>query len=78
VSSLGWINYLGVDPQCRRRGYACALMEHAERALAALGCPKINLQMRSANSTAVEFYRSLGYVEDDVISFGKRLERDER
>lgn len=51
-------------------------MAHAERALSERGCPKINLQVRAANGSAVEFYRKLGYLEDDVISLGKRLEHD--
>lgn len=50
--------------------------EEAEKRLRALGCPKINLQVRRSNSKVLAFYRRLGFVEDDVISFGKRLEND--
>ena len=74
----GWINYLGVDPACRRRGIGRALMDEAERLLRAAGCPKINLQVRTSNADAIEFYRRIGFVIDDVVSMGKRLERDER
>jgi ribosomal protein S18 acetylase RimI-like enzyme len=73
----GWINYLGVDPATQRRGIGRALMDEAERLLRANGCPKINLQVRTTNTAAIEFYRRIGFVEDDVVSFGKRLERDE-
>jgi len=73
----GWINYLGVDPLCRRRGIGRALMDEAERLLRAAGCPKINLQVRSANAEAIEFYRQIGFALDDVVSMGKRLEPDE-
>jgi len=73
----GWINYLGVDPKYRRRGIGRALMDEAERLLRAEGCPKINLQVRTANAEAIEFYRRIGYAMDDVSSFGKRLEQDE-
>jgi ribosomal protein S18 acetylase RimI-like enzyme len=73
----GWINYLAVSPEFRRRGLGRLLMQHAERTLIGLGCPKINLQIRSANASATAFYRRLGYVEDDVVSFGKRLEHDD-
>ena len=72
----GWINYLGVDPDFRRRGLARALMREAERRLRLENCPKINLQVRSLNTEAIEFYRGLGYVQDDVLSFGLRLESD--
>jgi ribosomal protein S18 acetylase RimI-like enzyme len=52
------------------------MMGEVERLLSGRGCPKINLQIRSANPQAIEFYRALGYVVDDVISMGKRLEPD--
>jgi ribosomal protein S18 acetylase RimI-like enzyme len=73
----GWLNYVGVDPAHRRRGVGTALMREAERLLRERGCPKINLQVRSMNTQAVEFYRSLGFVIDEVTSMGKRLERDD-
>jgi ribosomal protein S18 acetylase RimI-like enzyme len=69
----GWINYLGVAPDVRRAGVGRRLMEHAEAALRKLGCPKINLQVRSTNREVIEFYRRLGFAVDDVISMGKRL-----
>jgi ribosomal protein S18 acetylase RimI-like enzyme len=72
----GWINYLAVDPGLRRQGIGRRLMEHAEEILRKAGCPKINLQIRSENKQAADFYRDLGYLQDDVISFGKRLEPD--
>jgi ribosomal protein S18 acetylase RimI-like enzyme len=72
----GWINYLGVDPACRRRGVGRALMAEAERLLRAEGCPKINLQVRTSNGEAIEFYRRIGFATDDVVSLGKRLEHD--
>ena len=72
----GWINYLGVDPTCQRRGIGRALMDEAEGLLRASGCPKINLQVRTTNTAAIEFYRQIGFVLDDVVSFGKRLEHD--
>jgi ribosomal protein S18 acetylase RimI-like enzyme len=73
----GWINYLAVVPEHRRKGFARRMMEEAERLLRAAGCPKINLQIRAANAGAVEFYREIGYSVDEVISMGKRLEKDE-
>lgn len=72
----GWINYLGVDPDCRRQGVGRALMAEAERLLRAEGCPKINLQIRTSNASAIEFYRHLGFATDEVVSMGKRLAQD--
>jgi ribosomal protein S18 acetylase RimI-like enzyme len=73
----GWINYLGVDPDCQRQGVGRALMAEAERLLREVGCPKINLQVRATNAAAIEFYRRIGYALDDVVSMGKRLEHDD-
>jgi len=53
------------------------LLIEAERLLAAKGCPKINLQVLTKNTEAIEFYRRLGYVVDDVVSMGKRIEIDD-
>jgi ribosomal protein S18 acetylase RimI-like enzyme len=72
----GWINYLAVAPDWRHRGLGRKLMAQAERRLRARGCPKINLQVRSANKSVIDFYQRLGYAPDDVISLGKRLISD--
>jgi phosphoglycolate phosphatase len=72
----GTVYYLGVDPGHRRKGYGRALMAEAERRLAKLGCPKVNLLVRTANHEVIEFYRKLGYAVDEVVSLGKRLEPD--
>jgi ribosomal protein S18 acetylase RimI-like enzyme len=73
----GWINYLVVHPDHQGRGLGQALVDEAERRLAALGCPKVNLQVRSSNRSAIDFYRRIGYSVDDVVSLGRRLEVDE-
>jgi len=72
----GWLNYLAVDPSHQRQGHARAIVNEAERLLRKAGCPKINLQIRTSNIAAVEFYRKIGYTLDDVVSMGKRLEND--
>ncbi len=72
----GWINYLAVALDCRRQGFGLRMMDAAEGRLAAMGCPKINLQIRRSNTQAVDFYRSIGFVEDATISMGKRLVDD--
>jgi ribosomal protein S18 acetylase RimI-like enzyme len=74
----GWVNYLAVANDCRGRGHARVLMDHVERILLGAGCPKINLQVRATNNAVLEFYRHLGYRQDDVVSFGKRLIADDQ
>ncbi len=73
----GWINYLAVLPEQQGKGLGRVMMAEAERRLRDAGCPKINLQVRTANTSVIEFYRHLGYVVDDVVSMGKRLLHDE-
>lgn len=69
----GWVNYLAVDPGCRHRGYARALIQRLEEDFVAMGCPKINLLIRGDNAEILAFYQHLGFTQDDVISCGKRL-----
>jgi ribosomal protein S18 acetylase RimI-like enzyme len=69
----GWMYSLAVAEDERGNGYARALVEHAERALAAIGCPKLNLQIMANKPETQAFYAKLGYQMDEVVSFGKRL-----
>ena len=73
----GWLNYLAVAPEFQRRGYGRAIVAAAEALLREAGAPKINLQIRTSNKAVAEFYQRLGYSIDDVVSMGKRLERDQ-
>ena len=69
----GWLNYLAVDATCRKQGFGRGIVAVAEKRLRLLGCPKINLQVRSGNVQALDFYRKIGFQVDEVISLGKRL-----
>ena len=70
----GWVNYLAVDPKRWRGGLGRQLMDFVEEELRALGCPKINLQVRTSNQGVIDFYRRLGFEIDDAVSLGKRLD----
>lgn len=72
----GWLNYLAVRPSQQRQGYGQQIVQAIELLLAKRGCPKINLQVRLANESAVAFYSALGYGDDRVLSLGKRIEHD--
>ena len=69
----GWINYLAVAPHVRNSGLGKQLMNDVEARLLALGCPKINLQVREGNDAVMAFYESLGFTSDACVSMGKRL-----
>ena len=73
----GWVNYLAVAQAWRGHGYGLRLMQQVEQLFLAAGCPKVNLQVRSANTGVIAFYRRIGYAEDETVSLGKRLIRDE-
>lgn len=69
----GWLYAVAVAPTARRQGLGAALVRHAEVALAARGCMKINLQLLASNEATTAFYRSLGYQVEPRISMGRVL-----
>jgi len=69
----GWVYAVATDPAFRHRGHARSLLQALERALARMGCPKLNLQVRVSNQGVVDFYRKLGYAVEERISMGKEL-----
>ena len=73
----GWLNYLAVLPSLQRRGYGRKLVNRAIAELRKLGCLKLNLQVRKSNEPAVEFYKHLGFKEEERVSFGMRLKLEQ-
>jgi ribosomal protein S18 acetylase RimI-like enzyme len=69
----GWLYSLAVAPGARRHGIGTRLVRHAENALAAMGCLKLNLQVLTDKPDVLAFYDRLGYRADAVVSLGKRL-----
>jgi ribosomal protein S18 acetylase RimI-like enzyme len=69
----GWVYYVAVHPDYRRKGIGSALMKKIETTLIEIGCPKLNLQIRADNAQVKSFYKSLGYTVEERISMGKRL-----
>lgn len=69
----GWLYSVAVRQSAKRRGVGTALVQRAEAALRALGCPKINLQVRSTNAAVIAFYQGLGFAVEDHISMGRLL-----
>ena len=73
----GSINYLAVDLAVAGNGHGRHLMQMAEAFLLSLECPKINLCVRCDNEAVIKFYDDLGYEEESVYYFGKRLIEDQ-
>lgn len=72
----GWVYYLAVAASHRHQSIGRKLMSEAEHLLMERGCPKISLMVRSSNASVIEFYRKLGYAQDDVVTLGRRLIHD--
>lgn len=70
----GWVYYLGVDPDHRRKGLGRELMAAAEHWLAERDAPKIQFMVRDGNDQALDFYRALGYESQPVVTLGRRLD----
>lgn len=73
----GWINYLAVSPDHQGQHLGKQLIDKTEKNLLAMGCPKINLQIRSTNTKMIEYYKKLGFSEDNAVGMGKRLIQDD-
>ena len=73
----GSVFYLCVHPDFQHKGYGKQLMKEIERKLVGLGCPKLNILVRTDNDAVMRFYEKLGYQLDAVSSYGKRLITDE-
>lgn len=69
----GWLYAVAVSGRSQRKGIGARLVRTAEAALHALGCTKVNLQVRRSNEAVVRFYEALGYGVEPRISLGRRL-----
>ena len=74
----GVMNYLAVNPNFRGKGFGKMLVEAVEDKLKKVGCPKVNLLVRSDNVEVSNFYEGINYIKQgDVLVFGKRLILDD-
>lgn len=69
----GWLYSVAVHADYRRHGLGSSLVRHAEQALTALDCMKVNLQITSGNDGVAGFYEALGYGVEPRISMGKKI-----
>jgi ribosomal protein S18 acetylase RimI-like enzyme len=71
----GWVYYLAVAPEARRRGMGRRMMQAAEAWLREREAPKIQLMVRATNAAVIGFYERLGLERQDVVTLGKRLDQ---
>lgn len=72
----GWLYYLASSPARRGEGIGRRLVERAEELLIDMGCPKVQLMVRTENVEVHDFYASLGFEPFETWNTGKRLIAD--
>jgi ribosomal protein S18 acetylase RimI-like enzyme len=70
----GWVYYVTVDPDHRFKGYGRVIMTAAEDWLRARGIEKLQLMVRGDNVKVRAFYESLGYYDQERVTFAKWLD----
>jgi hypothetical protein len=70
----GWVYYVAVDPQHRKKGLGRAIMVAAEEWLRARGILKLQLLVRPDNIQVQAFYETLDYDEQERIVYAKWLD----
>jgi ribosomal protein S18 acetylase RimI-like enzyme len=70
----GWVYYVTVDPDRRHQGFGRAIMDAAEAWLRARGILKLQLMVRNDNAKVHAFYRSIGYYNQETVTFAKWLD----
>jgi ribosomal protein S18 acetylase RimI-like enzyme len=70
----GWVYYVTVDPGRRHQGFGRSIMNAAEAWLRARGIPKLQLMVRNDNAKVHAFYQSIGYYNQETVTFAKWLD----
>ena len=71
----GWVYYLAVAEDERRRGVGRDLMTAGEKWLHVRGAHKVQLMVRRTNSVVLGFYERLGYEDAQTVVLAKWLEK---
>lgn len=71
----GWVYYLAVTEDERRRGVGRDLMTAGEKWLHERGARKVQLMVRRTNSVVLGFYERLGYEDAQTVVLAKWLEK---
>ena len=70
----GWVYYVTVDPDRRDQGFGRAIMDAAEDWLRERGIQKLQLMVRKDNAQVHAFYKSIGYYNQETVTFAKWLD----
>ena len=58
---VGYVHFIGVDPEFRSRGLGREAYAHAAEALTARGCTRLEAVTSPVNVVSQEFHRALGF-----------------
>ena len=70
----GWLYAVAVSEDRRRDGIGTSLVKHTVNSLKERGCIKVNIQIRTTNTTIVDFYKHLGFSIEDRVTMGMLFE----
>jgi ribosomal protein S18 acetylase RimI-like enzyme len=70
----GWVYYVTVDPDRRYKSFGRAIMNAAEDWLRTRGILKLQLMVRKDNAKVQAFYESIGYYNQETVTFAKWLD----
>jgi ribosomal protein S18 acetylase RimI-like enzyme len=70
----GWVYYVTVDPDRRYLNFGRAIMSAAEAWLRERGILKLQLMVRKDNAQVHAFYKSIGYYNQETVTFAKWLD----
>jgi ribosomal protein S18 acetylase RimI-like enzyme len=70
----GWVYYVTVDPDRRYKSFGRAIMNAAEDWLRTRGILKLQLMVRKENAKVQAFYESIGYYNQETVTFAKWLD----
>jgi ribosomal protein S18 acetylase RimI-like enzyme len=70
----GWVYYVTVDPDRRYLNFGRAIMDAAEAWLRERGIQKLQLMVRKDNAQVHAFYKSIGYYNQETVTFAKWLD----
>ena len=73
----GWINRLAVDPDCRHRGIAKALITESEKILRKHGIKIFCALIADYNEASTELFKECGYIEQRGIIYLSKRDSDE-
>jgi ribosomal protein S18 acetylase RimI-like enzyme len=66
--NIGWIDTIGVDPGCQRRGIAKLLFTEMTNNLRQAGVDKINTFVKRLDWKLLKFFDSLGFQTGDMVN----------